>query len=148
MHFENSSINQNYAFCIFEKNRDYDRKDWFLMIGWVWYYLPGRYLCVVGGMGVKRKKIIKILQKRNDQQTQRDIDIAINNSAQSSCAECNLSRKNGQKDLGGEINGSIYDTTRSIHSQSHATPSKLKERDLDETAQVPIKHNLDRGREI
>ena len=58
-----------------------------------------------------------------------DIDIAINSLAKSSCniecEECSLKRMD--RKVLGEINESIYDTTRSIHSQFYMTPSKLKE---------------------
>lgn len=84
MHLKSSSISQIMQFEFFRKFAIVrDRKDWSLMIGWVWYYLPGRYLCVVDGMGVKQEKIIKILQKETT--NKRNIDVAINNSAQSSC---------------------------------------------------------------
>lgn len=76
--------------------------------------------------------MIKILQKETTNKRNMTLILIIRLSCHAiECAECSLSGKNVQKDVRGEINGLIYDTTRSIHSQSYTTPLKLKERDLD-----------------
>lgn len=76
-----------------------------------------------------RKKIIKILQKEttNKRNTTLMSLLIIRLSRHAiECAGCSTERrKSGRKDFRGEINGSIYGTTRSIHSQSRETPSKF-----------------------